>query len=111
MIEHMSLFERQSNTDKAGFERRMRHSIDKMKHDSVLQKIRNSEDRFEVSPTLRILFSAEEVIALTQIYRSLAGALPSNSSAGTDGSANEDSDLAADMPEVEGGDDEAEESV
>jgi len=108
----MSLFERQSNTDKAGFERRMRHSIDKMKHDSVLQKIRNSEDRFEVSPTLRLLFSAEEVIALTQIYRSLAGgALPSNSSAGTDGSANEDSDLAADTPEVEGGDDEAEESV
>jgi hypothetical protein len=78
----------------------------------VLQKIRNSEDRFEVSPTLRLLFSAEEVIALTQIYRSLAGgALPSNSSAGTDGSANEDSYLATDTPEVEGGDDEAEESV
>lgn len=112
MIEHMSLFERQSNTDKAGFERRMRHSIDKMKHDSVLQKIRNSEDRFEVSPTLRLLFSAEEVLALTQIYRSLAGGAPaSNSSAGTAGSINDDSDRAADGPEVEGADDEAEESV
>lgn len=112
IIEHMSLFERQSNTDKAGFERRMRHSIDKMKRDSVLQKIRNSEDRFEVSPTLRLLFSAEEVIALTQIYRSLAdGALASHSSAGTDGSTNEDSVLAADMLEVEGADEEAEESV
>jgi hypothetical protein len=112
IIEHMSLFERQSNTDKAGFERRMRHSIDKMKRDSVLQKIRNSEDRFEVSPTLRLLFSAEEVIALTQIYRSLAdGSLASHSRAGTDGSTNEDSVLAADMLEVEGADEEAEESV
>jgi len=112
MIEHMSLFERQSNTDKAGFERRMRHSIDKMKRDSVLQKIRNSEDRFEVSPTLRLLFSAEEVIALTQIYRSLAdGALASNSSPGTDGLTTEDRVLATDMLEVKGADEEAEESV
>jgi hypothetical protein len=111
LIEHMSLFERQSNTDKAGFEKRMRHSIDKMKHDSVLQKIRNSEDRFEVSPTLRLLFSAEEVLALMQIYRSLAGGGPPNSSAGTDGSTNDDSDRAANVPEVEGADDEAEESV
>jgi hypothetical protein len=112
MIEHMSLFERQLNTDKAGFERRMRNSIDKMKHDSVLQKIRNSEDRFEVSPTLRLLFSAEEVIALTQIYRSFAGgAQVSNSAVGTKGSTNEDSDIATDILESDGAGDEAQESV
>lgn len=72
MSEHMLVFERQSNTDKSLFAKRMRNSIDKMKQDSVLQKIRSSEDRFEVSPTLRLLFSAEEILALTHVYRSLA---------------------------------------
>jgi hypothetical protein len=92
LIEHMSVFERQSNTDKALFAKRMRNSIDKMKRDSVLQTIRNSEDRFEVSPTLRLLFSAEEVIALTAVYRSLAeGAPESNSDAELNGSRDEES--------------------
>jgi hypothetical protein len=71
MSEHMLVFEQQSNTDKSLFAKRMRNAIDKMKQDSVLQKIRSSEDRFEVSPTLRLMFSAEEILALTHVYRSL----------------------------------------
>jgi Domain of unknown function (DUF4194) len=72
MSEHMSVFERQSNTDKVLFAKRMRNAIEKMKGDNVLQKIRSTEDRFEVSPTLRLLFSAEDIQALTRVYASLA---------------------------------------
>ena len=43
-----------------------------MKKNSILQKIRGSEDRYEVSPTLKLLFSAEAIAALTQQYRALA---------------------------------------
>lgn len=72
MSEHMAIFERQSNTDKALFAKRVRNAIEKMKQDNVLQRIRSSEDRLEVSPTLRLLFSAEEILALTHAYRALA---------------------------------------
>ncbi len=39
---------------------------------SILQKIRSSEDRFEISPTLKLLFSAEEIQALTHLYQRMA---------------------------------------
>jgi hypothetical protein len=45
-----------------------------MKKNSILQKIRGSEDRYEVSPTLKLLFSAEGIAALTQQYQALADA-------------------------------------
>jgi hypothetical protein len=37
-----------------------------------LQKLRASEDRFEIAPTLKLLFSAEEIIALTALYDRMA---------------------------------------
>jgi len=39
-----------------------------------LRKIRSSEDRFEISPKLKLLFSAEEIQALTRIYRDMQSA-------------------------------------
>jgi hypothetical protein len=72
IMEHLAVYERAVNTDRAGFDRRCRSSIDKIKKHSILQKIRASEDRFEISPTLKLLFSAEEIQALTQLYRQMA---------------------------------------
>ncbi len=43
-----------------------------IKKNSILRKIRSSDDRYEVSPTLKLLFSAEEIQSLTQIYRGLS---------------------------------------
>ncbi len=75
--EFLSLYERASNTDRAGFKKRVHASIEKMKQHNILQKIRASEDRFEISPTLKLLFSAEHVQALTLLYqRMAAGELP-----------------------------------
>lgn len=72
IIEHLAMYERSSNTDRFGFAKRVRAAIEKFKKYNIIQKIRASEDRFEVSPTLKLLFSAEQISALTRVYESLA---------------------------------------
>lgn len=70
--EYLTLYERNTNTDRAGFTKRVRASIEKVKKHNLLQKIRTSDKRFEISPTLKLLFSAEEIQTLTQLYRNMA---------------------------------------
>lgn len=68
MLEHLSVFERSSNVDHARFDKQRHGAVEKAKKLSLLQKIRGAEDRFEVSPTLKLLFPAEEIQALTRTY-------------------------------------------
>ena len=68
IVEFLQVYEQASNTDQALFEKRIHASIEKIKKHSILRKIRASEDRFEISPTLKLLFSAEDIQALTSIY-------------------------------------------
>ena len=78
MIELLKVYEQDNNTDHAGFEKRIHASIEKIKKHSILRKIRATDDRFEISPTLKLLFSAEEIQTLTKIYQQMAtGTLPS----------------------------------
>lgn len=72
ILEHLSLYQAAASTDRAGFAKRVHASIEKMKKSNMLQKIRSSEDRFEVSPTLKLLFSAEEIQALTKLFERMA---------------------------------------
>jgi hypothetical protein len=71
-VEFLALYERTANTDRAGFNKRIQASIEKIKKHSILRKIRASEDRFEISPTLKLLFSAEEIQTLTHLYQRMA---------------------------------------
>lgn len=68
MVEQMKLYEQNLNTDHAGFERRILAAIEKVKKNNIISAIRHAEDRFEISPTLKLLFSAEEVAALAKSY-------------------------------------------
>lgn len=72
MDDYLRTFERTASTDRAGFAKRVTASIEKIKKHSILQKIRASEDRFEISPTLKLLFSAEAIQHLTRLYRERA---------------------------------------
>jgi len=72
IVDYLTTYERAASTDRAGFVKRVNASIEKIKKHSILQKIRASEDRFEISPTLKLLFSAEEVQSLTGVYRDMA---------------------------------------
>ena len=71
LVELLSVYEQADNTDRALFEKRIHASIEKIKKHSILRKIRSSEDRFEISPTLKLLFSAEEIQALTRLYHDM----------------------------------------
>lgn len=74
MSEHLAVFERNDNSNHAAFERKIVNAIDKAKKLSLLQKIRGGEERYEVAPTLKLLFSAEEIQTLTKNYMAMASA-------------------------------------
>ncbi|WP_320151616.1 DUF4194 domain-containing protein [uncultured Tolumonas sp.] len=76
IMEFITLYERAANTDRAGFVKRINASLEKIKKHNILQKIRSSEDRFEISPTLKLLFSADEIQALTRLYQRMAAGEP-----------------------------------
>ncbi|WP_114469643.1 DUF4194 domain-containing protein [Pseudorhodoferax soli] len=71
MQQHLSVFERDGNADHAKFERQIVNAVDKAKKLSLLQSIRGSSERYEVSPTLKLLFSAEEIQDLMRTYAAL----------------------------------------
>ena len=70
--EYLSLYEKTGNTDKAGFVKKICASIEKFKERNILQKIRSSDDRYEISPTLKLLFSADEILSLGALYKRMA---------------------------------------
>jgi hypothetical protein len=79
IVEHLGHYDRTGNTDKAGFTKKVFASIEKIKERRILQKIPGGEERFEVSPTLKLLFSAEEILELTKLYQRMAeGELPAD---------------------------------
>ena len=71
MVEAMSVYQRNVSTDQAGFSKRVSAAIVKMRENQLLFRLRGSEDRYEVSPALKHLFSAEDVAALGETYRLL----------------------------------------
>lgn len=81
LIDVLSIYERNVSTDRAGFNRRVAASINKMRENNVLQKLRGSESRMEVTPALKLLFPAEDVQALSGVYRQMREAGTSDSTA------------------------------
>jgi hypothetical protein len=71
MVEHLTLFDQARNTDLARFDRQCQGAIEKCKTLNLVRPIRGSDARFEVSPTLKLLFNAEDIQALTQTYAAL----------------------------------------
>jgi hypothetical protein len=69
MQEYMRAYERSENVDSSRFGRQMDGAIEKAKKLGLLIKLPGAEERFEVSPTLRLLFPVEEIQALTLAYR------------------------------------------
>lgn len=74
VVEHLRVFERDKNVDHARFERQMENALEKAKKLSLLHKLRGGDERFEISPTLKLLFPAEEIQALAQSYTAIAQA-------------------------------------
>lgn len=71
MAEALAIYEKNLSTDRAGFNRRVASAVQKMKENHILTRLPGQEDRHEVSPALKLLFSAEDVSALSSVYRQL----------------------------------------
>lgn len=62
--EQLQVYRPATSTDDAGFARRINAAVSKMKDHSILLGT-GEEDRFEISPVLALVFTADEVLAVT----------------------------------------------
>jgi len=83
MAAQLSVFERSANPDQARFSRQAASAVEKAKKLNLVRPLAGGEQRFEVSPTLKLLFPAEEIQALTRSYRALADGSAALPAAGT----------------------------
>ena len=60
MVDNLTVYER-DRSPTAPVRKRVQRAMEKVKKLNILQKLRASEDRFEIAPTLKLLFSAEEI--------------------------------------------------
>ena len=83
--DHLSVYRPHTSTDHTGFMRRVSSSIDKLKRAALLRDTDVAE-RYEVSPVLALVFTADEVAAVTAEYRRLLGEDGRDSSDSSEGS-------------------------
>jgi hypothetical protein len=74
MREHLRVFERDDNADRAKFERQANGAVEKALQLNLIRRLRGEDERYEVSPALKLLFPAEEIQALTDTYERLSAA-------------------------------------
>ncbi|MEI6389036.1 MAG: DUF4194 domain-containing protein [Spirochaetota bacterium] len=85
LLDHMAIYERSGDTDHALFAKRASSAVEKLKKNALLSKLPGTEERYEVSPALAILFPAEEIAALARRYEAIkAGASLGDSDDGGD---------------------------
>ncbi|MEO8179822.1 MAG: DUF4194 domain-containing protein [Deltaproteobacteria bacterium] len=72
LLEHLRVFERDKNADRAKFERQANGAVERAAQLNLIRSLRGEEERYEVSPALKLLFPAEEVVALTLTYAQLS---------------------------------------
>lgn len=73
MREHLMVFERADSSDRSGFQSRVDTAIEKAKKVGVLSVLRGT-DRYEVSPTLKLLFTADHIQQLAREYAKIGAA-------------------------------------
>lgn len=93
-LDHLRGYERAANVDKAKFTRQINSAFDKAKEQRLLNPLKGSEDRFEISPTLKLVFDADTIATLTETYERMREA----SAQGTDVEAEREADDAEEAP-------------
>jgi hypothetical protein len=69
---YMQAYRRSDDRDEAQFKRRVTKAIEGLKAVHVIQEIEGSKGRYQVSPALKIMFSADEIQSLTEVYKRIA---------------------------------------
>ncbi|MCL2654696.1 MAG: DUF4194 domain-containing protein [Coriobacteriia bacterium] len=79
IVDYLKVYRNASQNDELGFGRRVSASLEKMKKQSVLLSTPES-DRFEISPVLRLVFDADQVLAVTKELKRLLAEQPAEDS-------------------------------
>lgn len=72
VYDHLNSYRAAETTDEAGFRKRVDSAWTKMLKHSLLVRT-DTEDRVEISPILRLVFSTEQIQAVQEEYQRLAG--------------------------------------
>ncbi|MGO2080928.1 DUF4194 domain-containing protein [Glutamicibacter arilaitensis] len=72
VYDHLNSYRSVDTTDEAGFRKRVDSAWAKMLKHSLLVRT-DTEDRVEISPILRLVFSTEQIQAVQEEYQRLAG--------------------------------------
>lgn len=75
LVESISLFAEPAG-DAVATRKRLVAAIEKMRKNNILINIRGPERRVEISPALRLLFTANDVEALGRVYQKIAAGEP-----------------------------------
>lgn len=79
--EHLKLYQPSGSSDQAVFAKRIHAAVERATSYDLLRSIPRAEDRYEVSPALRLLFAAEQVSELTRLYAQMRDAAESGAQA------------------------------
>ena len=72
VYEHLQAYRAAESTDEAGYGKRIDSSWKKLVAQNILLKA-DTEDRYEISPILRLVLSPEQIRAIEDEYQALAG--------------------------------------
>lgn len=75
LLESLGLFADPTG-DAVATRKRLNAAIDKMRRSNILMSIKGPDRRMEVSPALRLLFTANDVEELGKVYRKIAAGEP-----------------------------------
>lgn len=73
LAEQLVLYAAAEGADQVMAAKRIDAAIDKMREAGILRSLKGSDKRYEVSPVLRLLFTADDVQSLGQLYRQAVG--------------------------------------
>lgn len=71
MGQFLHAYRRGDDRDDPRWKKRVVNAIEGLKRVHFIEALQGSEDRFEVAPALKIIFSADEILALTKAYANL----------------------------------------
>jgi hypothetical protein len=72
MQEHLAAYQPADSRDQAKFTKQTAGAVERADKLNLLRKLRGADERYEISPALKLLFSAEEILALTGVYQRIA---------------------------------------
>lgn len=70
--DHLAVFRKPGDQDLSKFTKAVQGALDKFKSYNLIRSQEATPDRFEVSPTLKLVFPQDQIRALEQAYRDLA---------------------------------------